>query len=61
MLRNILLGAGIFAAILSVLIFSGKLSVGSNKTATAQGDVVLWGTVPEVGMNPIIQDRKSVV
>ena len=54
MLRNILLGVGVFATILSILIFSGKIPVG-NKAATAHGDVLLWGTLPEFEMNSIVQ------
>jgi ABC-type glycerol-3-phosphate transport system substrate-binding protein len=54
MLPKILLGLGIFATLLSVLIFSGKISVG-NKEVVAQGDVVLWGTLPETQMNSVIQ------
>lgn len=54
MLPKILLGVGVFAALFSVLIFSGKLPIG-NKTQTAQGDVLLWGTIPEAQMNSVIQ------
>ncbi len=54
MLKNILLGVGIFAVILSVLIFSGKISIGS-KASVAQGDVIMWGTIPEESMSDIIQ------
>jgi ABC-type glycerol-3-phosphate transport system substrate-binding protein len=55
MLRNILLGVGIFAALFSVLIFSGKLPFGK-KADTPKGEVVLWGTLPEAQMNKIIQE-----
>ncbi len=56
MLRNILLGAGAFAALFSILIFSGKLPIGSNNTANSpQGEVILWGTLPDVDMNKIVQ------
>lgn len=54
MLRNILLGAGIMAVILSVLIFSGKVPIGK-KQSQAQGDVAMWGTIPENTMNTLIQ------
>jgi len=54
MLRNILLGLGLFAALLGFLIFSGKISVG-NKETQPQGDVVLWGTLPEGMMNSVVQ------
>lgn len=53
-LRNILLGLGVFAALFSVLIFSGKLPIG-NKDQEAKGEVTLWGTLPETAMNTVIQ------
>lgn len=55
MLRTILLGVGVFAALLSVLIFSGKIPIG-NSGEQATGEVVMWGTLPEVRMNSIIQE-----
>jgi ABC-type glycerol-3-phosphate transport system substrate-binding protein len=55
MLPKILLGVGIFAAVFSVLIFSGKISIGQ-KQNTPTGEVVLWGTFPETQMNKIIQE-----
>lgn len=54
MLRNILLGAGVFAALLAVLIFSGKIPVG-NKGSQATGEVTMWGTIPAESMNGILQ------
>lgn len=54
MLRTILLGAGIFAALLSILIFSGKIPLGSKDTI-AVGEVLMWGTIDEVEMNRIVQ------
>jgi ABC-type glycerol-3-phosphate transport system substrate-binding protein len=54
MLKNILLGAGVFAVLLSVLIFSGKVPLG-NQAVKVQGDVMMWGTIPETQMNPIVQ------
>ena len=53
MLRNILLGLGLFATLFAVLIFSGKINVG-NKKVVATGDVVLWGTIPDTQMNTLI-------
>jgi ABC-type glycerol-3-phosphate transport system substrate-binding protein len=55
MLRNAILGVGILAALLAVLIFSGKLPIGNSSATTPQGEVVLWGTFPESEMNGIIQ------
>lgn len=54
MLPKILLGVGLFAAVFALLIFSGKLPIG-NKAQIAQGDVMLWGTIPEAQMNSVIQ------
>jgi ABC-type glycerol-3-phosphate transport system substrate-binding protein len=53
-LRNILLGVGLFATLFAVLIFSGKISIGG-KDVTAQGEVQLWGTLPESEMNAVVQ------
>jgi ABC-type glycerol-3-phosphate transport system substrate-binding protein len=55
MLRNILLGAGVFAALFSILIFSGKLPIGKG-AAKAKGEVALWGTLPEQQMNRVVQE-----
>lgn len=55
MLRNILLAIGIIAVVFSVLIFSGKISVGGKKNK-AMGDVMMWGTVPETKIAPILQE-----
>jgi ABC-type glycerol-3-phosphate transport system substrate-binding protein len=55
MLRNILMGLGVFAALFAVLVFSGKIPVGNNKANTPSGEVVLWGTLPESSMNNIVQ------
>lgn len=55
MLPKILLGVGIFAAFFSILIFSGKISIGE-KQDVPQGEIVLWGTFPETEMNGIIQE-----
>lgn len=55
MLRNILLGAGVFAALFAVLIFSGKLPIG-NKGEQAKGEVVMWGTINETAMSRLLQE-----
>ncbi|MFA5132073.1 MAG: ABC transporter substrate-binding protein [Candidatus Paceibacterota bacterium] len=55
MLRKLILGAGVFAALLAVLIFSGKIPLG-NPDQTAAGEVVLWGTLPEPEMNKVVQE-----
>ena len=49
-LRNIILGAGIFATIVAVYLFAHPSSNNG-----PQGDVVLWGTLPENEMNNVTQ------
>ncbi len=57
MLPKILLGVGLFATLFSVLLFSCKIPVGKCKEASnARGDVILWGTLPEAGMNTLTQE-----
>ncbi len=55
MVSKILLGVGLFATIFAMLIFSGKIDIG-NKKDTPQGEVLMWGTLPEVEMNAIVQE-----
>lgn len=55
MLRNILLGLGVFSALFAVLIFSGKIPIGNTDTKP-KGEVAMWGTIDEVQMNRIVQE-----
>ncbi len=56
MLRNIILGVGVFAALFSILIFSGRVPFGGgDKANVPKGDVNVWGTLPSAVMAPIIQ------
>ncbi len=55
MLKNILLGLGIFAALFAVLIFSGKLPIGNSNANKIVGEVVMWGTLPETEMSKVVQ------
>jgi len=55
MFKNILLGAGVLAALLAILIFSGRLPIGGNKKVTVSGSVVMWGTLPQTDMEVILQ------
>lgn len=55
MLPKVLLILGVIATLFAVLIFSGKLPVPGVKE-TLRGDVVLWGTLPEVKMNSLTQE-----
>jgi ABC-type glycerol-3-phosphate transport system substrate-binding protein len=59
MLRNILLGVGVFATLFAVLIFSGKLPIGKDASTKITGEVVIWGTVPFLTMNQILQSYNA--
>src|SRR5574344_2038164 len=49
--KTILLGIGIFAAILAVLIFSGKVPLfNSASKQKLTGTVRVWGTIPSMNM-----------
>ena len=52
-LRNILIGIGIFAAVFSMLIFSGRVPVFQG-TKSPEGEVKMWGTLPETQMQGVI-------
>ncbi len=54
MLPKILLGIGLVATLFSVLIFSGKISIGK-KADAPKGEVQLWGTLSDNEMAPILQ------
>ncbi len=54
MLRKIILGSGIFAALMAILIFSGRLPVGNSSKAPT-GEVAMWGVFPDSEMANIIQ------
>lgn len=58
MLRNILLGLGVFAALFSILIFSGKLPIGKTNEKP-QGEVTLWGTLPDTSMASVLQQLNA--
>lgn len=60
MLRYVLLGLGVFAALFAVLIFSGKLPIG-NSEAKASGKVMIWGTISENDMNNIVYEYNPKV
>lgn len=54
MFKNILLGAGVFAGLFTVLIFSGRLPIGQGESVP-KGEVVIWGTISSDFMEPLIQ------
>ena len=55
MFKNVLLGLCIFAALFTVLIFSGKIPIGGGSTAVT-GDVMVWGTLPSDTVDTLLQD-----
>jgi ABC-type glycerol-3-phosphate transport system substrate-binding protein len=46
MFKIIVISSGVIAAVFAVLIFSGKISIGSKSTAPV-GEVYVWGTFPQ--------------
>jgi ABC-type glycerol-3-phosphate transport system substrate-binding protein len=59
----VLIAGLIFSVIIAVLIFSGVIPVPGKKNpeASLSGKVIIWGTVPEVQMNTIIDPiQKSI-
>ena len=60
MLRHILLGAGVLAALFAILIFSGKLPIGKEESQ-AKGSVVMWGTLSENEMAKIVSEYNPKV
>lgn len=55
------MGLGGVAVFFSVLIFSGKISIGSNAQTGPTGDVVIWGTLPQDSMNTIFSSLNLAV
>jgi len=56
-LKNILFGLGIFATVVAVLGFSGRLPGFTNKNSTANqlsGTVTIWGTLPKENVQPTL-------
>jgi ABC-type glycerol-3-phosphate transport system substrate-binding protein len=55
MFKNIVFGTGLLAALISLLIFSGRLPIGKSKEVVAQGDVMVWGTLPQNQIENLFQ------
>lgn len=51
----IILVVFIVAAVLGLLVFSGAIPIGGN-SAGSQGSVVLWGTIPNKDISPILKE-----
>lgn len=56
----IILVVFIAAAVLGVFVFSGAIPLGSNKNNNAQGTVVLWGTVKNSVIAPLLENFNRV-
>jgi ABC-type glycerol-3-phosphate transport system substrate-binding protein len=52
----ITLAVFIFAAVIGVLVFSGAIPIGSDKSAGGQGTVVLWGTIKTQDIAPLLEN-----
>lgn len=50
----------IIAAVVGVFVFSGAIPLGGNNGNTAQGTVVLWGTVKSQIISPLLEDFNRV-
>lgn len=55
MFRNIIIGAGIAAALFTVFIFSGNSSFGKSGISGPTGQVVVWGTIPNTNVLTFLQ------
>lgn len=53
MLRYFIIGGGVLAMMISVLLFAKPELLGGGKAP--QGEVLLWGTLPESEMNSVVQ------
>ncbi len=49
------MGAGVGAALFAILIFSGKIPIGSSSGPKLTGTVAIWGTIPEAYMDGMLQ------
>ncbi|HCC06021.1 TPA: hypothetical protein DEP94_01505 [Candidatus Nomurabacteria bacterium] len=55
MLRKIIFGSSIFAALLAILIFSDRVPIGKSSSNAPKGDVAMWGVFPDSEMSNVIQ------
>ena len=53
MFKTIIISAGILAAVLALLMFSGKISLGGGARALS-GQIEVWGTLPQEQMDSLI-------
>lgn len=58
MFKIIIISAGILAAVLAVLIFSGKISLGGGASAPT-GQIQIWGTIPGEKMDAFLTAYNS--
>ena len=50
----------IAAAIFSIFVFSGAIPIGSKSASTGKGTVVLWGTISNSAISPILQNFNNL-
>ncbi len=55
------MGLGGGAALFAILIFSGKIPVGSNAPSGPTGDIVIWGTLPQDSISNILENLNLAV
>lgn len=54
MFKIVVISGGVIAAVMAVLIFSGKVPIGKS-SSTPVGDIVVWGTFPQGDMDAFLQ------
>jgi ABC-type glycerol-3-phosphate transport system substrate-binding protein len=59
MFKIIVISAGIIAAVLSVLVFSGKVSLGSGGAKAPTGQIEVWGTIPKDPMENFLMQYNA--
>ena len=57
-IKNVIVGFFVFAAFAGFLVFAGIIKL-DNQEQAAQGNVVVWGTIPFSVMQPYIEQSKE--
>jgi ABC-type glycerol-3-phosphate transport system substrate-binding protein len=55
MFKKIILGVGVLAALVAMLIFSGRIPVGKSKVSGPVGNIEVWGTLPQSQVESLFQ------
>jgi ABC-type glycerol-3-phosphate transport system substrate-binding protein len=56
MFKIIIFGAAIVAALLAILIFSGRIPIGDDGSVAPTGQLSMWGTIPANNVGQVIGD-----